>query len=134
MKTKFFFFFFLCCSSLQAQTGWFLLSSAQEYGNADIAFPSVDTGYVFGSYGFMEVNFLKVTVDGGSSWNTVKIPNKFYPYHPFFLNSKTFFFFDGDSAILKTTNGGKVWEKNLILDTSLKNVSSIFFVNPAIGF
>ena len=85
---------FLICfaGSSVAQQGWFIVSSAQEYSGVDIAFPSVDTGYICSTY--TGPTFLRVTFDGGKSWKDANAPYLFFPHHPFFLDSKTGFFLD----------------------------------------
>jgi len=62
-----------------AQQGWFILSHSEVYKQADIAFPSVDTGYIF------SIN-PQITTNAGKTWNKINTGYKIFPHHPFFIN------------------------------------------------
>jgi photosystem II stability/assembly factor-like uncharacterized protein len=84
--------------------------------------------------------FLKTT-DGGVSWNTFgSLPDSaYYLIGMYFKNSSTGFVTAdynpqaGNSAILKTTNGGSSWVKIHIPD-SINTLWKIYFVNDTRGF
>ena len=137
MKKISFFLFFLSFLPLSfAQQSWFLLSTNSEYNLANgMAFPSVDTGYYSGSYGYKLPSFIRATIDGGKTWRDIGSIYVDYPHHPFFVNSQIGFFLDGDKAIISTLDAGLSWRRySFSHDFANQGLLSISFPKPSIGF
>ncbi len=104
-------------------TTW--LQSANSYGNKDIKFFDVNTGFCIGGYKVYK------TVDGGVTWS-----EKNLAYHDvedmFFLNSTTGWILCNSGFVMKTTDAGATWVEQT--HPWGGGVYSIFFVDENTGY
>lgn len=129
------FFLILLPNALKAQIGWFLLDEKPLGASTGIEFPSNDTGYYFGSGDFKDTAFFKVTFDGGKSWENGNAPFTKYLHEPYHINNENVFFIDGDSALVKTIDAGKSWQRIAINFSEFPfTVNNVSFPSASTGY
>ena len=152
--------FTLSCS-LFAQSGWYPLQSGTISVLNSIQFVNVNTGFMTGNgivlkttnsgnnwvvitndFGGTSVSFVDVntgyvcdgsiykTTDGGISWINLYQTSLISVN---FIDANTGFAAGLNSKIIKTTNGGAIWEEQFVSIFSSK-FNSVFFRGPLIGY
>jgi len=112
---------------VNAQTGWYPLTSGTNENIYDIQFLDANTGYFVSGITFSS-GTIKKTTDGGASWLTQATAGA-YLLGIYFVNSNTGFAV-GYPPFKKTTNGGQTWF-NLNVN---EGGNKVYFLDANTGF
>ena len=138
MKKLLFFLLLFNASYSLAQNGWQVVYTGDYIYSPyyyDISFPADQTGWVLCR------DHVKRTTDGGQTWSTVQLPiegpfdDQFSIMDIKFLNANTGYvlgFFQLESKIWKTTNGGMTWVTQTTDGANYLN--TLFFIDENNGY
>jgi photosystem II stability/assembly factor-like uncharacterized protein len=110
------------------------IDSSQKPGEAygDIVFLDEQLGWVYGNR-----SFLKRTVDGGQSWQTIQLPATLLNAVSVFFLSDSTVFLAMPRMIYRSADAGTTWQQSEIDSVALSYVSRflrLFFVNSDYGW
>ncbi len=92
-----------------------------------LAFLNEQTGYILS-----RTNDIFKTLDGGSTWNKIRLDSLSQIYDIYFITADVGYLCGKDGVIMKTINGGESWEK---LSPPIKtNFYSLYFEDENVGW
>jgi len=83
---------------------------------------------------FVALIFISVTISGSSNWRLVTESSYSSLNGVFLLNENLGWIAGSSGTILKTTDGGKTWERPTNLPELTNTMYSVFFINENLGF
>ena len=137
----FYFLFFIFCTGF-SQSSWFSYNP-KPVASGIIDIKMIDANTIFittnhSSFANYRGTILKST-NSGANWNIVFYDSALFVYKMFFLNLNTGYVISSASSnnaikyLMKTTNGGTNWIKNLFPNPSVFT-NALYFLNENTGF
>jgi len=100
-------------------------------GTSKMVFPDPQIGYLAQSR-FGQIKSITKTIDGGTTWIDLIIPNNLFPYSCYFFNTISGIAVGRYGGISRTSDGGQTWTyPDSISNCTLYDVA---FVNDSIGY